>query len=70
MDLTFLHGLTRSQLLLAAVAVAAAVFLLRWLFARKPESPHTELRRCSCGWVGEVSRYRPVCPKCAKRLAG
>jgi len=68
MDLTWLNQIGASRLIAAGVVVVVLVALVR-LFKRKPPSAHTEMRKCpSCGWTGEVSRYRPVCPKCAARL--
>jgi hypothetical protein len=67
-DINWLNQLGVNRLIAAAVAVLVFVALLR-LFKRKPQSAHTEAKRCgSCGWTGEVSRYKPVCPRCAARL--
>ncbi len=46
----------------------AALWLARRLFRAPRASPHLSRRRCACGWSGEVSRYKPVCPRCAKPL--
>lgn len=68
MDLDWVNQIGVNRLIALGVAVAVLVALLR-LFKRKPPSAHTELKKCgSCGWSGEVSRYKPVCPKCAARL--
>jgi hypothetical protein len=56
----------------AAYAAAAILVLvvLKKLFARPPVSLHTTQVRCdSCGWTGTVSKYKPICPKCAKKLS-
>ena len=68
MDLTSLNQIGVSRLIAIVVALLVLVGVLR-LLKRKPQSEHTEMRRCAaCGWTGEMSRYRPVCPKCAARL--
>ena len=56
------------EIIALAVAVVLVVVVARLLSRPKP-SPHLETRRCpKCGWTGQVSRYKPVCPKCATKL--
>jgi len=51
------------------VAVVLALVILRRLLARPASSPHLATARCpSCGWTGSVSRYKPICPRCAKAI--
>ncbi|MEW5847510.1 MAG: hypothetical protein AB2A00_01805 [Myxococcota bacterium] len=49
-----------------AVVILVAVMVLKKVFATKEENVHVVQTRCSCGWMGQVSKYKPVCPKCAK----
>jgi hypothetical protein len=50
----------------AAVVLLVIVGVLKKVLAGKEENPDVLKRRCPCGWSGEVSKYRPVCPKCGK----
>ena len=52
-----------------AAVVLAAVWLIRRLFARKPENPHLTTVQCRCGWKGQVSKYKPRCAKCGADLS-
>jgi len=55
--------------LVAIAAAVAVLFIAARLLSRPKPSPHLEARRCpKCGWTGQVSRYKPVCPSCAARL--
>ena len=55
---------------LVAIALSVfALFVLKRLFSRAKGGGHLTTTRCpSCGWTGSVSRYKPVCPSCAKTL--
>ena len=55
------------------LAIAAAVVALVWVFsrvlARKPDDKHHATTQCTaCGWKGSVSKYKPICPKCAATI--
>jgi hypothetical protein len=53
----------------AVVAVVVVLAVLRRLFSRPPSSGHLTTSRCqSCGWTGQVSKFKPVCPQCAKPI--
>jgi len=52
----------------AVVLVLVALFILSKVFKTKEESTHNAKTRCACGWSGSVSKYKPVCPKCAKPI--
>ena len=55
--------------LIAGVALVAAILVLRKLLTREKESPHHMPVRCgACGWSGQVSKYKPRCPKCGEAL--
>ncbi len=67
MDLSFLDAIGGTRTVVAVAAGLLALWVLRRLFAKKPVSSHVESRRCgSCGFVGQMSRHRPVCPRCGK----
>ena len=67
MDVSFLDSIGGPQTLIIAAAVVTALIVLRRLFAKRPVSSHMEPRRCGqCGFVGQMSRHRPVCPRCGK----
>jgi hypothetical protein len=51
-----------------AVVVIVIVSLLKKLHSGKQENVHVGQTRCTCGWSGSASKYKPVCPKCAKPL--
>jgi predicted Zn-ribbon and HTH transcriptional regulator len=65
-------GLSHSmaQGVLVGVAVLLVVFVLSRLLKPKPSNPHLLPARCqSCGWTGSVSKFKPICPKCANKIA-
>ncbi len=49
-----------------AVVLFLVLAALKKVFGGKEENVHVLKSRCPCGWSGQVSKYRPVCPKCAK----
>ena len=51
-----------------AMVVIVIVSLLKKLHSGEQENVHVGQTRCTCGWSGSVSKYKPVCPKCAKPL--
>ncbi len=59
-------GGRRTLFIVVGVLLVAAV--LRKLLSRPKSSPHLVARRCACGWVGSVSKYKPVCPNCGAPL--
>lgn len=71
MDLDrLLQLLQQPRVIAAIVGVAVVLFILKRLLSRPKTSAHVTLSRCShCGWTGQVSRYKPVCPRCAKPIA-
>jgi hypothetical protein len=64
----WLQRLDGTRIAVLAVVVLAVLALLRKLFAGVPESRHTAPGRCSCGWVGTVSRHAPRCPRCGEEM--
>lgn len=59
-----------AQGIVVGAAVALVLFVLSRLFKAKPSNPHLLPARCqSCGWTGNVSKFKPVCPKCANTIA-
>jgi hypothetical protein len=59
------------RFLLGVVLAVVVVLLVRRLFGRPTRAAHLTTKRCPhCGWVGTVSRHKPICPKCAKSLGG
>ncbi len=53
----------------AALAVALVLWALSKLLSKKEESRHHVTTTCkSCGWQGQVSKYRPRCPSCNATL--
>lgn len=59
-----------SQGIVVGSAVVLVLFVLSRLFKSKPTSTHLLPARCqSCGWTGNVSKFKPVCPKCANKIS-
>jgi len=51
------------------VGVVVGLWLLKKLFSRPASSAHHTVSRCAnCGWTGQVSKYKPTCPRCAKPI--
>ena len=71
MDLDRIIARLSDPKVLAAIAVAVVVLIiLRRLFGRANVTSHTVTSRCSnCGWSGSVSKFKPVCPRCAKPVS-
>lgn len=71
MDLDRLLELLQQPRVLIGIGVVIAVLLLlKRLFSRPAAPKHVVTSRCgSCGWTGQVSKFKPVCPKCAKPIA-
>lgn len=67
--LTWVERVGGWSVIFAATAVVFALVLLRRLLARPKASPHVQVVRCpACAWTGSVSKYKPVCPRCARSL--
>jgi hypothetical protein len=50
-----------------AAAVVVVLFLLKRLFSAVPPEKDEKRRVvCSCGWQGQVTRFKPRCPVCGK----
>jgi hypothetical protein len=66
----WLHRLGGPRAIIAIVGgMIALLWISRWL-SRPRQSKHLATTRCDgCGWTGTVSAYRPICPKCAKKLS-
>lgn len=59
-----------AQGIIIGAALLLAFVILSRLFKPKQGGTHLTPARCgSCGWVGSVSKHKPVCPKCAKTIA-
>ncbi len=67
-SLSFLNSVGGPKVVFGIIAAIVALVVLSRLFKKAPENPHLSLKRCSCGWQGQVSKYKPVCPKCASPL--
>lgn len=55
------------QIVAGVFAVVLALRLARKLLSGGGSDQHIS-GLCSCGWKGQVSKYRPICPKCGTRL--
>jgi hypothetical protein len=52
----------------AGLIVSVALAVKLWNSANDSKGPSTTgTARCSCGWAGQDSLHRPVCPRCGKR---
>jgi hypothetical protein len=70
MDLSFLDSIGGPRTVGIVAAVLVGLMILKKLLSKPEHSRHLETVRCgSCGWTGSVSKYKPVCPKCAKKIA-
>ena len=64
-----LELLQQPRVLIGIAAVVVVLLLLKRLLSRPPAQTHVMTSRCrSCGWTGQVSKFKPVCPKCAKPI--
>lgn len=70
MDLDRLVELLQQPRTLIGIAIVIGVLLiLKKLFSRPAPQAHVITARCRhCGWTGQVSKFKPVCPKCAKPI--
>lgn len=50
----------------AGAVLLVALAVLRKLFEPTKVNPHVVRVACKCGWVGDVSKYKPVCPSCSQ----
>jgi hypothetical protein len=51
-----------------AVLVLVVLAGLRRLFRRTVVPSHITTARCACGWTGQVSKLKPICPRCANEI--
>lgn len=62
--------LRAAQGIIVGVVLVVAYLVLSKLFKGGPANTHLTAARCgSCGWVGSVSKHKPVCPKCAAKIS-
>ena len=57
----------------AIVAICFSLYWFVWPMIQKQmdaggEKPVTKQATCSCGWSGNVSSVKPICPKCGKAI--
>jgi hypothetical protein len=62
---------SRNLMIAAGAAVSVYVLYRLWNGMQSKPSAATAAATCSCGWSGNVSRFKPTCPRCGKtaRLA-
>lgn len=67
---SLLNRLMEPRTIGAIVVVVAVLWFLARLLSRPKVTSHVTTSRCShCGWTGHVSKFKPVCPKCAKPIS-
>lgn len=52
---------------LGGFAAAAIVGWKLWKSGQSTTSGVTTPARCTCGWSGQASKHRPICPRCGNR---
>jgi|GEM_PF-3205092 len=69
MDLSIFNQIGGVRTVVAVVGVVAAVVLARKLFSGTKPTPYAVPGKCpACHWIGSVSKYRGVCPRCGGKV--
>lgn len=69
MDLSFLDAVGGPKVVGGVVAAIVAFMVLGRLMKPKEAPSKTQFKRCSaCGWSGNVTVFKPKCPKCAAAM--
>ncbi len=69
MDLSFLDAVGGPKVVGGVVAAIFAFVVIGKLMKPKEAAPKTQLKRCgACGWSGNVTLFKPKCPKCNAAL--
>lgn len=69
MDLSFLDAVGGPKVVGGVVAGAVGLWVVSKLMKPKAEDPKTQRKHCgACGWSGNVTLFKPKCPKCAAPL--
>ena len=56
------------RIVVAAVGLFVGIKLIKHILMGGGKTDPYTAASCRCGWKGQVSRYRPACPKCGTRL--
>lgn len=69
MDLSFLDAVGGVRVVGGVLAAIFVLMVVSRLFKASPTAGHTQKKTCSsCGWAGNVSSFKPKCPRCAQPL--
>ena len=69
MDLSFLDAVGGVKVVAGVIAAVVGLWVVSKLMQPKPPERKFQHRTCgSCGWSGEVTNFKPKCPKCANTL--
>lgn len=69
MDLSFLDAVGGVRVAAGVVAAVVVLLVVSWLMKPKAPERKFQARTCgSCGWQGNVSAFKPKCPRCANSL--
>ncbi len=69
MDLTFLNAVGGVKVVAGVIAALVGLWLVSRLMKPAPPARKFQRRSCgNCGWEGEVTAFKPKCPKCANTL--
>ncbi len=56
------------QLVAGVVGALIVLKLIGKIMSGGGKSDQFVAGACACGWNGQMSKYRPVCPKCGSKL--
>ena len=69
MDLSFLNAVGGVKVVVGVVVAIVTLMIIARLMKAGRVDTHTQKKLCSsCGWEGNVSTFKPKCPKCAKAM--
>ncbi len=56
------------QIVGGVVAALVLLKLIQKIFSGGGASDGYLKGSCACGWSGQMSKYKPICPRCGTRL--
>ena len=69
MDLSFLDAVGGPKVVGAVVAGVVGLWVVSKLMKPKADDTKTQFKQCgACGWSGNVTLFKPKCPKCASAM--
>ena len=69
MDLSVLDPIGGTRTVIAVAIVLVLIVIAKKLFSGSKTSAYAVPGKCaSCHWMGSVSKYRAVCPRCGSTV--